>query len=69
VTRAIILDVAERHGIDPSDLHGPSRLPHLCRARWEAMQRLRDRGLSLPMIGRMLNRDHKTVLHGLRRAG
>lgn len=69
MTRAIILEVAERHGVDATDLHGPSRLPHLCRARWDAMHRLRDRGLTLARIGRMLNRDPKTVFHGLRRAG
>lgn len=69
MTRAIILEVAQRHGIDPADLHSPNRSAPLCRARWEAMRLLRDRGLSLPRIGRMLNRDHKTVMHGLRRAG
>lgn len=69
MTRAIILEVAARHGVDPDDLHGPSRLRRICRARWEAMRLLRARGLSSPMIGRMFNRDHTSVLYALRKLG
>ena len=38
-------------------------------ARWDAMVRLRGLGLSSPAIGRVVCRDHATVLYGLRRAG
>jgi chromosomal replication initiation ATPase DnaA len=48
-------------------LTGPSQQERLLRARWEAMARLRDVGLSSPAIGGLLGRDHSTVLHGLRR--
>lgn len=61
--------VAARHGVTKDDLRGPSRKPHLVRARWEAMAILREHGLSLPAIGLMFNRHHTAVLHGLRRAG
>lgn len=39
------------------------------RARWGAMKLLREeRLLSTGIIGRLLDRDHTTVLHGLNRA-
>lgn len=64
-----IAQVAAEHGFTKADLTGPSKRPAICRARWEAMRRLRAKPLSLPSIGRLLNRHHTTVLDGLRRAG
>lgn len=67
--QSVLQAVANRHRLTIDDIKGPSRKAYICRARWDAMRLLRDRGLSLPSIGRMLNRDHTTVVHGLRRAG
>lgn len=64
-----IAQVAAEHGLSKSDITGPSRRPDICAARWEAMRRLRAKSLSLPSIGRLLNRHHTTVLDGLRRIG
>lgn len=61
--------VCNEHSVSKEDLRSHSRKPHLVRARWDAMKLLRARGLSLPAIGRLLNRHHTTVLDGLRRAG
>lgn len=45
------------------------RRQDLVRARHIAMWLARQRyGVSLPNIGRTINRDHTTVLHGIRRA-
>lgn len=64
-----IAQVAAEYGLARADLTGPSRLPHICAARWEAMRRMRAKRLSTSSIGRLLNRNHATVVHGLRRAG
>lgn len=67
--RQIIVRVAALHDIAPEDITGPSRLRRHCEARWQVMRELAARGISTPAIGRILNRDHATVIHGLRRAG
>lgn len=67
--RQILERVALLHDVTIEDITGPSRVRHICIARWDAMRQMRDRKLSTPRIGQLLNRDHTTVLHGLRRAG
>lgn len=61
--------VARRHGMHLRDLTGPCRSAACVKARHEAFYEIRrqlDR--SLPQIGRFFgNRDHSTVLHGIRR--
>jgi len=63
----VLQTVAKCRRLTVDDLRGPSRRAYIVRARWEAMRMLRDRGLSLSAIGIILNRDHTTVLHALRR--
>lgn len=52
------------------DVVGPSRLADVCRTRfaiWRVMYD--DYGMSMPWIGKLFgNRDHTTVLHGVRKA-
>lgn len=55
-------------GLSIDVLRGRSRLRRICVVRWAVMLALRIKGLSLPAIGRLLNRDHSTVLSGLERA-
>ena len=51
------------------EILGADRCHRLCRARWAVMVALRQRGYSLPRIGRALgDRDHTTVMSGLKRA-
>jgi chromosomal replication initiator protein len=72
--RDIVREVAEGHGLTVADLTGPSRLRYVCHARQEAMwliRQVRSSGgkprFSLPFIGSLLGeRDHTTVLHGVR---
>lgn len=71
--RPLVAAVAERHGLTVDDLIGPKRTQDVCEARHEAMYVVRnvlqDDGRprwSLPVIGRMFNRDHTTVLSGIR---
>jgi len=66
VGHAILEDVARTHGISVKELKSPSRYRNIAWPRQEAMWRLkRETTLSLPAIGRLLNRDHTTVLHGV----
>lgn len=66
---AIIRETAERHGVPVTDLFLPGKCADkISRARHEAMFRLNDPlelNLSLPKIGRIFRRDHKTVHHGI----
>jgi hypothetical protein len=66
--QAVVNDVAIEHGLSVDDIIGRDRSIHVARARHVAMFKLRQIGLSTPVIGKMLGgRDHTTVLHGIRR--
>lgn len=60
---------AANHGTTINRVMGQSRSRPEVQARWEVMRRLRDDGFSLPQIGAWMDRDHSTVLYGIRRAG
>jgi chromosomal replication initiation ATPase DnaA len=65
--KAMVLEIAEKHGFTPEQIAGPSRDRALVKARQEVMYELRMMGLSFPIIGRFVgNRDHTTCLHGYR---
>ncbi|MDP5216710.1 helix-turn-helix domain-containing protein [Ruegeria sp. 2205SS24-7] len=59
--------VAVKHGLCPQKLRGHERTRDYTSARFEAFKKSRDLGYTLPQIGRFWNRDHTSVLHGLRR--
>jgi hypothetical protein len=66
---AQILDfICEKHGLTLWQLKSKSRSKYLVRARWEAAYLIYDqcRHLSLPQVGKILCRDHSTILHGIR---
>lgn len=64
--RAILHEVAFKHGVTVEEIVSMSRPPVLCAARNEAYYRLRtETTWSFPSIGRFLGgRDHATVIHG-----
>lgn len=49
-----------------ADLQAPDRRAAVSAARHELMWRLRQAGWSYPKIGRLLHRDHSTVMYGVR---
>lgn len=66
--------VATKHGLTAADLVGPSMLKPICVARHEAMWLMDNRKKadnekrwSRSQIGRFFNRDHTTVINGVRR--
>jgi hypothetical protein len=58
---------AHAAGITLDRLRSAARDPETVRARQAVMAGLADAGWSSPRIGRYLNRDHSTVLHGIAR--
>ena len=72
--RAVLADVSERHGVDPDDITGPSRLREIVHARQEVAWKVRqaqtacfEPRFSLSQIGTWLGgRDHTTIFHAIR---
>jgi chromosomal replication initiation ATPase DnaA len=65
--RDIIERVADEYGLDYQDMIGRDRSMGVAHARQDAMHECwRTRRWSLPQIGRAFNRNHTTVLYGVR---
>ena len=63
----ILSEVALRHGVTVAQLKSDCRARDVIVARQEAMWRCHgEKRWSLKQIGRALNRDHSTILHGVR---
>lgn len=58
---------AKRYGVSVEDVLGPSKEKHFVEARRYAWKMARRSGWSLTEIGRAFNRDHTTILVGLRK--
>lgn len=66
--KAIIAEVAEKHGFTPLDIRSPRREVALVKARHEAMWRARqETEFSYPKISRFFKRDHTSTMHGIRK--
>lgn len=64
---AVAIEACERHQISMAQLLSSARSAYIVRARQEVMYRAHhELGVSLPVIGHFLHRDHTTVLHGVR---
>lgn len=63
----IMFKYCERYGITFDDLRCPSRKQPLARIRQDCMAEIyHNTKLSTTSIGRLLNRDHTTVIHGIK---
>lgn len=58
---------AERSGLTVAQITGGRKSSEIAKVRQCVMYATQRAGLSLPQIGRALNRDHTTVLHGVRK--
>lgn len=65
--RGIASQVSEATGVSVEDMRSPSRLRHHARARQYCFYFGRAKGLSYAQIGRYFNRDHTTVMYGVRK--
>jgi chromosomal replication initiator protein len=64
----IIDETAHHFGLERAEVVGPSRRAPIVLGRHVAMFAIRERTTaSLCDIGRLMNRDHKSVLHGVRK--
>ena len=61
-----VTEALMEHGRTWAEMRSPSRIGYIVAARHEIMWILYDCGLSLLSIGRLLDRDHTSVLHGVR---
>lgn len=69
ITDRVLTAVCRHGGIARAELLSPARQAPVVRARQIAALLLRERtGQSYPRIARWLQRDHTTVLHGVRQA-
>ena len=66
--RAIVDVVANVTGVPACAILGRCRQPQIARARHMTYLAMYARGASFETIGRLMQRDHSTVLHGVRRA-
>ena len=65
---AILRRWAREAGCSVEDILGPSRDPFLVRTRHQAMHEVRKKtGASFPVIGRIFNRDHSSVIHAVKK--
>lgn len=56
--------VARHYGVKPRQVSGACREPAMVKARSIVAKILRERGVSYPVIGRVLGgRDHSTIVH------
>lgn len=64
----MIAEVARETGHTVEDLTGRNRFLPVVKVRQHAMLLAHEAGYSTPQIGRAFNRDHTTVLEGIRNA-
>jgi chromosomal replication initiation ATPase DnaA len=60
--------IASAYGLTVDDFTGPCRKRHVAWPRQEFMLAAHEAGYSMPQISGFLNRDHTTILHGIRAA-
>lgn len=63
----IASEVSQVSGVSLEEMQGRDRRKHIVAARQVCYWQARKSGHSLPEIGRFFNRDHTTVLSGIRK--
>lgn len=68
INEAIIQRASELFSVHPRDLISSYRFNFIVRARFAMYLALRQRGWSYCKIGRLMKRNHSSVIHGVQRA-
>jgi chromosomal replication initiation ATPase DnaA len=68
LTSDFIKAAAEMFCVHPRDLASHYKFDFLMKPRFALYKALRLRGWSYPQIGRVLGRDHSTIIYGTKRA-
>lgn len=63
--RAIIRNVMQLHGVGPKDFFGYTRLPNVTKARRIAALEMRDAGMTISAIARLLRRSPSTIKYNV----
>lgn len=64
----LVKEAGKEFCVHPRDILGPARFAFVIKPRFAVFMALHKRGMSSCQIGRHMNRDHSSVLHGVRRA-
>jgi chromosomal replication initiator protein len=62
---AMINAITQKHRLTLDDILGPSRRKIFVGVRRKCILALREEGYSTTEIGRIMNRDHSTIVHAL----
>jgi len=62
-----IAEIAEAHRLTVEDILSPKRHKYLVSVRRKCVYMLRDKGYSTTEIGRIMQRDHSTIVHALQK--
>jgi chromosomal replication initiator protein len=65
---AAIEEIAQEHGFTAEDILGKSRFRMLVKVRRKCVVMLREKGYSTTEIGRIMNRDHSTIVTSLQKS-
>lgn len=68
IPRRVIASIEIARGIPSGSITAPGRTGDIAKARQLVYFLLHKWGMSAPAIGRAINRDHSSVLHGIKRA-
>lgn len=68
IKEAILRHAGYLFCVRPHDITGPDRSNMFIPARFAVCKALRNRGWSFGKIGRLLNRDHTTIINAVERA-
>lgn len=60
--------IAQEHGFTAEDMLGKSRFRMLVNVRRKCVVMLREKGYSTTEIGRIMQRDHSTIVHSLQKS-
>lgn len=63
----IIETIAGKYGYTTEDILGPRRFKVLMEVRYECIKIFRQRGYSMTEIGRIMKRDHSSIIHALQK--
>lgn len=59
---------ASQNGCSVKEILSQRRESHIVRVRWACYLALINRGKSYPQAGLIMNRDHTTIIHGVKKA-
>lgn len=61
-------NIAQNYGYDVGDILGKSKFRKLVEVRQKCVLMLRGKGYSTTEIGRIMHRDHSTIVHSLQKS-